>query len=206
MKRLPQFRSVLEQFQWSRVETDGTFSHDLMKARLMVLGSGPAFGYWSVPGGQKPHDDSPAMISTDSKMRAFLKTNRAKSYMHGEIMLAEEWPTDTGAWKLKDPKQIPLLFFTDECPPPKKVEPGEIKDWNSWYKWRGLTFASPAAMLMDVPLSVYHILTETLHVVDPNSTPDKRQNLVVHFIGAEVELNLLPLHVLSLSLCDKSRN
>src|ERR1700679_951528 len=146
MRRLPYFGSVFNQFPWARTEPDGTFNHDLLKARLSVLGSGPAFGYWSVPGGQKPHDDSPALLVKNPRAAAFVTTNRSKSYMHGEMMLAEEWSLDAEAWKLKNEKDVPLLFFTDEKPAPKKAEPGAIKDWASWYKWRGLTFASPAAM------------------------------------------------------------
>lgn len=193
MKRLPYFCTVFEQFNWARTEPDGTFSHDLLKARLGVLGSGPTFGYWSVPGGQMPHDDSPALLSRKSGADTFWKTKRSKSYMHGEIMLGEEWPMDVEAWKLKDEKDIPLLFFTDDKPAPKKPEPGAIKDWESWYRWRGLTFASPAAMLMDFPLSVYHLLN-VLNVIDPERTGENPQSLVIHYIGAEVELNSLPLY------------
>jgi hypothetical protein len=192
MKRLPYFRSVFEQFHWARMESDGTFSHDLLKARIGVLGSGPTFGYWSVPGGQKPHDDSPSLLVRDE---AFFRTNRSKSYRHGEIMLAKEWPTDVEVWKLKDANDIPLLFFTDERPAPELPSPGVVKDWASWYNWRGLTFASPAAMLMDFPLSVYHLLN-VLNVIDLDKTSKKRQSLVVHCLGAEVELNFLPLYAL----------
>ena len=144
--RLPYFRSVFEQFPWARIEPDGTCSHDLLKARIGVLGSGPTFGYWSVPGGQKPHDDSPDILSSNPRPRTHLSRDRPKSYMHGDVMLVEEWPTDIEAWKLREEKQIPLLFFTDESPAPKKVEAGTIKDWASWYQWRGLAFTSPAAV------------------------------------------------------------
>jgi len=193
MKRQPHFHSVFGQFPWARMESDGSFSHELLKARLGVLGSGLTFGYWSVPGGQKPHNDSSALIGRKETNEAFLKTIRSKSYRHGEIMLAKEWPMDMEAWKLKDAKDIPLLFFTDERPAPEMPSPGAIKDWTSWYKWRGLTVASPAAMLMDFPLSVYHLLN-VLNVIDSKSTAKKRQSLVVHCLGAEVELNLLPLY------------
>lgn len=51
MERLPYFRSVFEQFSWARIESDSTWVHDLLKAHMGMLGSGPAFEYWSVPGG-----------------------------------------------------------------------------------------------------------------------------------------------------------
>ncbi|KAF7972892.1 hypothetical protein HWV62_16692 [Athelia sp. TMB] len=191
MTRLPQFRSVLEQFSWSRIEADGTFPAELIKARLKVLGSGGVkFGYWSVPGGQQSHDTSTYVRNAGDMGPVF--TRRSEEYMHGDIMLEKEWPTDIEMWKI-DEKNIPHLFFTDEYPPPKQVMPGDVKDWKGWHEWRGLTFDSPAALLMDAPLSVYHLLVDILHVIDTKSTPEKRQKLKIHFLGAEVELNFLPL-------------
>jgi len=93
----------------------------------------------------------------------------------------------------KPGKHVPHLFFDDEYPAPEKVKIGDVKDLKSWYQWRGLSLDSPAALLMDGSLSIYHLLVDTLHVIDPNSTPEKRQRLIVHFVGAEVELNFLPL-------------
>lgn len=192
MKRVPYFRSVLEQFSWSRVETDGTFPLELTKALYGVLGAGGLeFGFWSTPGGQRSHDASQYdMVPQSQSGPEFRK--RSPEYMHGDIMLQKEWPTDVEMWKI-DEKYIPHLFFTDEYPPPKKVDTGSIKDWKSWYNWRGLSFESPAALLMDGPLSIYHLLVNALRVVETDSTPEKRQVLKVHFIGAESEINFLPL-------------
>ncbi|KZP24904.1 hypothetical protein FIBSPDRAFT_929497 [Athelia psychrophila] len=190
MKRVPHFRAVVEQFSWSRVETDGTFPWELIKARFGVLGAGGLrFGYWSTPGGIKSHDTSAHELLKPSGVEY---TKRSKDYMHGDIMLENEWPTDIELWKIEE-KHVPHLFFTDEYPWPKKVKTGDIKDWKSWYQWRGLTFDSPAALLMDGPLSIYHLLVNVLHVVQTDSTPEKRQSLKVHFIGAESEMNFLPL-------------
>lgn len=175
-----------------RIGPDGTSSHNLIKAQLGVLGSGPSFGYWSVPGGLQPHDNSdtirgPPMPNLKGAM------GRAKGYVHGQVLLGDEWPTDIEAWKLKDETHVPRLFFTDTSPPPPKVNPGDITDWRAWYEWRGIPLDSPAALLMDYPLSVYHLLVNVLNVVDRKSTPRSRQALEVHYIGAEVELNFLPL-------------
>ncbi|KZP24589.1 hypothetical protein FIBSPDRAFT_918746 [Athelia psychrophila] len=190
MKRLPHFRAVLEQFSWSRVEKDGTFPLGLIKARLGVLGAGGAqFGYWSGPGGQQSHDSSAYEISKPSGPEFSM---RSKEYMHGDIMLGKEWPSHVKMWKI-DEKHIPRIVFTDEHPCPRKVAAGDIKDWSGWYEWRGLTLDSPAALLMDVPLSVYHLLVNVLRVVRTDSTPEYRQSLKVHYIGAEYEINLLPL-------------
>jgi hypothetical protein len=190
MTRIPQFRNAFKNFTWSRIEKDGTFSHDLFKARIKVLGSGPLFGYWSAPGGLRPHDSQG--LNPEPK-QGTPTIERSRTYVHGEALLQNEWPTDVDGWKLKDEKHVPHLFFTDEFLPPAKVKAGEVSDWASWYKWRGLEMSSPVALLMDYSLSVYHLLQNVLKVVDPNSTTERRQHLEVHYLGAEVELNFLPL-------------
>lgn len=78
--------------------------------------------------------------------------------------------------------------------PPLRPKPGEVKDWKSWYDWRGLSLESPAALLMDAPLSTYHLLVNILKVADPSGA--KPQTLNVHYLGVEIELNFLPLCVL----------
>ena len=59
-------------------------------------GSGPSFGYWSVPRGRRVHDES-------TKQLGWLPTAspsvRSKTYVHGDAMLVKEWPTDVKAWK-----------------------------------------------------------------------------------------------------------
>ena len=195
MRHVPYFRSEALKFPWAHIEWDGSCNHDLLKARMGVLGSGTDFGYWSVPGGMRSHDGT-SSISALFKDPAFgkaVRKPRKKPYTHGEAMLKEEWSNHIDAWKLKDEKDVPRLSFTKESPPPKQPKYGQVKDWESWYAWRGLVLDSPAALLMDFPLSVYHLLTKILNVVNPESTPSKRQTLRVHYIGVEVELDFLPL-------------
>lgn len=186
MRRIPELQDVLNQFPWARIESDGTFAQDLVKASLDVLGSGPSFGYWSTPGGQQSHDGN---FGSDK----YNFRSRSKGYIHGEVMLGQEWPTDIEAWKLKDPKLIPRLFFDDEFPTPQKPVHGQVKDWKSWYEWRGLNMESPVALIMDFPLSVYYLILDVLKVVRVESLTDKKQTLNLHYLGAEVELNYLPL-------------
>jgi len=191
MKRLPYFTSQLKQFPWARIESDGTFSHRIFAARLGVYGPGIQFGFWSVPIAPEMHDDDEELP-------------HPKGYIHGEMMLQKEWPTDIDAWKLghKNAKGdiIPRLSFTTEFPPPPRVEPGQIKDWQSWYTWRGLSMASPAALLMHYHLTVYHILVDILQVAKYRDVSTERRALQIHYIGAEKELNHLPLYDLLLSL------
>lgn len=112
-------------------------------------------------------------------------------------MLEDSWPTDLEAWHLKDERWVPRLFFggsgAANDDPPVKPEPEQVKDWKSWYEWRGLSLESPAALLMDAPLSTYHLLVNILKVADPSSAT--RQTLEVHYLGVEIEMNFLPLCV-----------
>jgi len=186
MERHPYFTAQLKQFPWARIEWDGSFSHRIFEARLGVYGPGMKFGFWSVPSAPDLHDME--------------ELPHPKHYIHGEMMLQQQWPTDIDAWKLGHMNGkgdiIPRLSFTtgEFPPPPPKVEPGQIKDWKSWYKWRGLSMASPAALLMHYPLSVYHILVDVLQMAKCTDISDERRALQIHYIGAEKELNHLPLY------------
>ncbi|KAF8579872.1 hypothetical protein K439DRAFT_1648355 [Ramaria rubella] len=166
MKRLPEFRSVDEQFPWVRFESDGTCCHDLVKARFSVLGPESTFGYWSVPGGTSPHDDSkysrPAS-KNDSPFKSI--HSRTKGYTHGEMLLNKEWPTDIQSWSLKDEELIPRLFFDEDHPPPEKPKAEQVKDW----------------------------AINILRVADTAATVTSRKSLNVHLLGVEIELNYLPL-------------
>ncbi|TFY74881.1 hypothetical protein EWM64_g9132 [Hericium alpestre] len=168
MKRLPYFHGELTQFPWGRIESDGTCDHDVIRALFQVLGgvrpagslmliqgigecfgmqsyvpSGPSFGYWSIPGGVRPHDGLPD-LNIGENVRG--RKSDAK-YTHGEVLLGDAWPTDVDAWKLSKVEHIPRLFFDGDIP--ARPEPGQITDWKSWYAWRGLPLESPVALLMD---------------------------------------------------------
>ena len=191
MKRHPCFTSQLKQFPWARIELDATFNHRIFEARLGVYGPGIKFGFWSVPVAPDMHDKKEELPHPEG-------------YIHGEMMLQQQWPGDIDTWKLGHLNTkgdiIPRLSFTTEFPPPSRVEPGQIKDWQSWYTWRGLSMASPAALLMHYPLSVYHILVDILQIAKYRDVSTERQALQIHYIGAEKELNHLPLYDFSLSL------
>ena len=185
MKRHPYFTSQLKQFPWARIELDGTFNHRIFEARLGVYGPGIKFGFWSVPVAPDMHDKREELPHPEG-------------YIHGEMMLQQQWPGDIDTWKLGHLNAkgdiIPRLSFTTEFPPPSRVEPGQIKDWQSWYTWRGLSMASPAALLMHYPLSVYHILVDILQIAKYRDISTECQALQIHYIGAEKELNHLPLY------------
>ncbi|KAJ7510824.1 hypothetical protein B0H11DRAFT_2152257 [Mycena galericulata] len=195
MPQLPYFQGELLQFPWGRIERDGTFSHLFLRARFGVLDTDyRKVGFWAIPERLNPHDETDDPVYSPQRHARPLMHRDLQAYAHGKMMLdAEEWPSDVEGWKLANEALIPRLFFTDEVPPPARPRPGQVKDWKSWYEWRGLSLESPAAILMDHVLTTYYLLTETLKVVDPHRPQREKQVVDVHYLGAETELNYLPL-------------
>jgi hypothetical protein len=202
MKRLPYFRATFNQFMWARIEPDGTCSHAHLQARFGVLGSDLSVGYWCSSRKSAPHDTPLPQTKPrgGSKLERTRNANqkpanpeKQSQCEHGQVLLGKDWPSDREAWSLKNEQYVPLLRFSDESLAPEKPRPGQVKDWTSWYEWRGLSLESPAALMMDYPLSVYHLLVDVLKVVDPAQTLEEKQTLVLHYLSAEVELNFLPL-------------
>ncbi|KAJ7154330.1 hypothetical protein C8R43DRAFT_1186383 [Mycena crocata] len=171
MPQLPYFQRELLQFPWGRIERDGTFSHKFLLARFGVLDADyRKVGFWTVPERLNPHDvtDDPLYNAGLQKHASMLSTN-PRGYAHGQIMLAhEEWPSDidVNGWKLQDEALIPHFFFTSAFP--GRVQANHV-------------------------LTTYHLLTDTLKVVDPHRTSRQTQVVDVNYLGAETELNYLPL-------------
>ncbi|KAG1755088.1 uncharacterized protein EDB91DRAFT_1097220 [Suillus paluster] len=175
MERVPQVQALLKQFPWGRVEADGTFAADLVRACYNVLGA-EGFGYWSTPGGSNPHLKHPSQPPASSKA---IRVDDVQGYEHGYMLLSDRPLTDETGWKLEK-RFIPQLDFEPGTEPEIACK-ADIVDWDSWYRWRNLTKESPAALLLHYPLTVYQLLVHVLH---------NRQALNVHYIG--VRTLLLP--------------
>jgi hypothetical protein len=123
-----------------------------------------------------------------------LRVEGAKGFEHGYMLLSNQVLADETGWKLEK-RLIPRLVF-ELGTEPELASKADIVDWDSWYKWRNLPKESPAALLLHYPLTVYQLLVNVLHVTGPTrNSSESRQALNVHYIGAEVELNMLPLYV-----------
>lgn len=115
------------------------------------------------------------------------------------MLLDKKWGDHVGLWKMKKREWTPLLKFDaseeDNEKIPDDPRGGVVKDWESWYKWRGLERESPAVLLMDAPLSVYWLLTDVLGIIKTKKVEmtglPKRVEL--HLVGVETELNMIPL-------------
>ncbi|VDB92035.1 unnamed protein product [Peniophora sp. CBMAI 1063] len=191
MQRLPYVSAVIRQFPWGRVEENGTFNHKVAKARFDVYGS-TGCGFWSHSIGENPHQD---MRFTFFQRPGKTLEDHDNGY---DLLHLPSHLTDRQGWGL-DENLIPyrdLESISRERWPVLITEfAGGVKDWASWYRWRKLPLESPAALLMDYPLTAYHLLTHTLSLTSTTAgSATGRISLNVHMLGAEIELNFMPLY------------
>ncbi|GJE89312.1 zinc finger MYND domain-containing protein [Phanerochaete sordida] len=200
MERLPAFQAETVSFPWGRLELDGMFNFDIARARFDVLG-GTGTGFWSHCGGVAPHRqrETRAVMHPRKKLPRGLDVLRQElAHVDGaDLFLHDRHLSDEEGWKLA-PEFVPFrdLARMPEARRPQMVASYArgVSDWDSWHEWRKLPKASPAALLMTYPLSVYHMLTGVLELTTPTSgLPNNRVSMCVHLLGVEVELNYLPI-------------
>ncbi|KAI9596970.1 hypothetical protein BDF19DRAFT_437338 [Syncephalis fuscata] len=67
--------------------------------------------------------------------------------------------------------------------------PAEVlNNWDDYYKFRQLPSKSPVAVLLSLPLTIYYVITQCL-----SEKVQKRKELRIHLLGAEKELDQLPI-------------
>ncbi|KAF9229504.1 hypothetical protein BS17DRAFT_771549 [Gyrodon lividus] len=180
MQKIPQVQAILKLFPWGRLESDGTFAEPFIRAYYGVLGA-EGFGYWSTSGGTAPHQLQPSTRATDAG-DAF-RVGPVGGYQDGYLLLSDRHIDEKAGWKLEK-RLVPKLCF----------EPSSEPVIASSVNLRGLPLESPAALLMHYPLTVYQLLVHVLNITSPTrNSPEHRQILNVHYLGAESELNMLPL-------------
>lgn len=198
MERQAQTDALTTSFPWGRLEKDGTFNFDIARGRFGVLGA-KGHGYWSHRGGPLPdphsHKGLASAVKDNGFVSAFSILFGSFDHLDGADLRQNQHLTDEQGWRL-DPNLIPHLNFPSADKRPILVTEFApvIKDWDSWYLWRGLSKESPAALLMTSPMSVYWMLVHCLEVTKPDAgSPASRKLLTVHLLAADVELNYLPL-------------
>ncbi|TDL19724.1 hypothetical protein BD410DRAFT_751899 [Rickenella mellea] len=169
-------RDILLQFPWGRFESDGRFYLELALAMRNLLGKGQSYGWWT----QEDQARAGARVAP-----LFEQTSGG----WGSSLLKPAHLGEKDGWKLPI-DEIPWLKFDDVKPPP--FPPNFEQNWTSYYGWRGLPLKSPAALLLHWPLTVYRLLY-LLGFASPQATADKRRTIVIHYVGAEIELNFLPI-------------
>lgn len=201
MKRVPDVQAIVKQFPWGRVESDGSFNRDIARGRFKVLG-GDDTGFWSHKGGPVPHQNSGPFKETAGYSKDIARMMEDFDHLDGKDLLKAKHLSDEDGWRLST-KLIPYRDFPSADKRPVLVtEFGEpVKDWDSWYRWRKLSKESPAALIMDFPMSVYQVVANCLKVTNATrGAADKRVPLHIQMLGVEVELNYLPTCVSPTSL------
>ncbi|KAI0529325.1 hypothetical protein KFK09_001872 [Dendrobium nobile] len=74
------------------------------------------------------------------------------------------------------------------CSEPKSCISTCLQSWEDYYRWRGLPFNSPAAMLLHWPLTIFHCFQLCASQSLISATLDK---LYIHYLGPEKELSQL---------------
>ncbi|KAJ7620264.1 hypothetical protein FB45DRAFT_1094356 [Roridomyces roridus] len=170
-ENLPRFKAIADQFPWTKrgYTAFGPLHDPIPLAQFGLLGMDRReVGYWS--------------------------TNAKDDECLGDILsLRAPWLplSEHDGWRLPQ-EHIPSLSRLHGpnaiCPP----SPPVFKDsWTSYYQWRGLPLASPAALLLHWPLAVYACLKELGFSTVPSLS--RRRKLTVHFVGAREELTFIPI-------------
>ncbi|KAJ7854311.1 hypothetical protein B0H14DRAFT_3865559 [Mycena olivaceomarginata] len=189
MEQLPEIAAIQQLFPWSanvKGPREMIQIPNQIELLLGLKGEGVTNGYWREPGIDNAIHDSDYPLRTLSP--AYI--------CHGSMFLEPVLPSHAKAWKLPS-SQIPHLEFED--PKLKSRIPALhnndfVQDWTSYYAWRNLDRESPVALRMDMVLTVYYLLTKVLGVVDTSKgATESRRTLKIHFVGAEKELNIIPL-------------
>ncbi|KAJ6510703.1 hypothetical protein C8R45DRAFT_892226 [Mycena sanguinolenta] len=191
MEQWPEITAIQQLFPWSaNVKSPREkpwIRHQIELLSGLPRGDGAKNGYW-----REPAFDDDSGHDASVPLRAM-----TPAYIcHGSMFLESVLPSHAETWKLPS-HHIPHLDF--EAPEMKSRMPALhdndlVQDWASYYAWRKLDRESPVALRMDIVLTVYYLLTKVLGVVDTSKAAMKsRRTLNVHFVGAEKELNVIPL-------------
>ncbi|KAJ7773615.1 hypothetical protein DFH07DRAFT_990154 [Mycena maculata] len=192
MEQWPQIRSIQKLFPWSATAKSPKEMPWVLQQleRLLRLN------------GERAADLYAACMTTTPSGRRRQRTSATgaalqQNVTYESMLLEQHLPPHIQAWRIPT-NQIPHLSFELE-PDSKSKIPGLhdnnfVQDWATWYTWRKLERESPVALRMDVVLTVYHLLTKVLGVVDTAQAATKtRRKLTVHYVGTEKELNIIPL-------------
>ncbi|KAJ7085579.1 hypothetical protein C8R44DRAFT_821485 [Mycena epipterygia] len=162
------FKKILKQFPWSDIGYDvhGEFHDQIVLLPFGLLGtSREKVGYWVM------------------NVRGDAQLGNREAFETPWRPLNED-----DGWLL--PKaQVPSLALHAVYPsfPPKFEE-----TWAGYYQWRGLPMTSPAAILLQWPMTVYACLKE-LGFEPCVLIPGPRRKLTVFYVGTRDEICFIPV-------------
>ncbi|KAJ3002988.1 hypothetical protein HKX48_001999, partial [Thoreauomyces humboldtii] len=113
------------------------------------------------------------------------------------------------AGNITDPRERFKLFglsdvlFPLSAAYPEGTDVRTIDSWKKYYELRNIPMDDPAALVLEVPLTVWHMVNK--YVLDGIvNKPDGRREITIHIAGVEKEADLCALFEILLSLLPKS--
>lgn len=146
----------------------GAFFDSEFRARRGVLG-GEEVGFRA----KLDNGGAPYALTSEPNLNGFL---------NGAMLLRPGFPSLEGGWKvLREGVDFP------SSPPRAPPPPAGIRCWQEYFDWRMLSGTSISPILLTNVLTVYQMLYHSLKIARPGKA------LTVYMLGAETELNQLPI-------------
>lgn len=166
MAKLQETQSLTAYFPWLRLTESGIFPRDQVLSALGLLGEDK--GYWSTPSSRASH-----------------AAQHRNQQRYGVMLNRPSYPSDDQGWRLPA-GEIPRLHAFSEQSCPALLGAQVLTSWPQYYQWRGLPPSSIAALLLEFPLTLYFAITQVPRLM-------RESRITVHLVGAEKELEFLPL-------------
>eukprot|EP00457_Paulinella_chromatophora_P004177 gb/GEZN01004187.1/.p1 GENE.gb/GEZN01004187.1/~~gb/GEZN01004187.1/.p1 ORF type:complete len:517 (-),score=59.01 gb/GEZN01004187.1/:458-1819(-) len=185
--------SLSDTFPWLITNAHGIFDETGYLAYRDLLVSSH-LGYWSkdpqtVLGIRHKEQTGSAKLDDQPQAPMFnlLKTKLREQglwddaeFVNGHALLETSLMSEEEAWRLPR-EEIPSFKRLPPAAPEKY-----LCSWREYYIYRKLPLSSPACLLLQYPLTLYYIMSKL-------GLLRKKGTVLVHYIGAEHELNFLPV-------------
>lgn len=146
---------------------DGSFFDMEFRARRGILGR-LEVGFWA-----QPYNNGGPYSAAEKD---------ASGFQNGAMLLERSFPSLKEGWKVLSDCEYP------SAEAPAKPITGGVSNWREYLTLRGIESTSIAPLLLTNVLTVYQMIHHELELTK------HKKDLVVYFLGVEIELNHIPLY------------
>ncbi|KAL2079439.1 hypothetical protein ACEWY4_025183 [Coilia grayii] len=188
------------QADWTRTPEDSSHQHWCHKLAIYMSHTAQLANL--------PFTFAAEVTQEDFDMEYFLKKNNLESgywLLWSLLLRSPRYELHTGMEQSKEPISVwlaghlepfgPLRVESDTllCTAPHNAPnlKSPLVCWQKYFAWRGLSLASPVAVLLSSPLSIYYIITSLVPQDFPELNILKKQSLKIHIIESYREFNSL---------------
>ncbi|KAL2919138.1 hypothetical protein HK105_201411 [Polyrhizophydium stewartii] len=111
----------------------------------------------------------------------------------GAQTLAEIQQENASAQRKFEYMGLPQELYPLAKPLPADVDVSSIDSWESLFKARGWQLDSPAAFVLDIPMTVWFLANKFALKNNPAPADDKPREITIHLIGVEIEADYVQL-------------